>query len=58
MLTQALGIVYRAISTFLIRRSGLRVGAGAHTGAVTLVQRFGSALNLKIHLYMLFVDGA
>ena len=47
VLSQVLGIVYRAISTFLIRRAGLRVGAGARTGAVTLIQRFGSALNLE-----------
>ena len=57
VLSQVLGIVYRAISTFLIRRAGLRVGAGARTGAVTLIQRFGSALNLNVHLHMLFVDG-
>ena len=57
MLSQVLGIVYRATSTFLIRRAGLRVGAGARTGAVTLIQRFGSALNLNIHLHMFFVDG-
>lgn len=31
--------------------------ATAHTGAVTLIQRFGSALNLNIHLHMLFLDG-
>ena len=43
VLTQVLGIVYRAVSTFLVRRAGLRVGAGA----VTLIQRFGSALNLE-----------
>ena len=58
VLTQVLSIVYRAISTFLVRRAGLRVGAGARTGAVTLIQRFGSALNLNPHLHMLFVDGA
>ena len=29
----------------------------AYTGAVTLVQRFGSALNLNIHFHMLFLDG-
>ena len=57
-LSQVLGIVYRAIATFLIRRAGLRVGAGARTGAVTLIQRFGSARNLNPHLHMLFVDGA
>ena len=47
VLTQVLAIVYRAISTFLTRRAGLRVGTGARTGAVTLIQRFGSALNLE-----------
>ena len=31
VLTQVLGIVYRAVSTFLVRRAGLRVGAGART---------------------------
>ena len=57
MLTQVLGIVYRAVSTFLVCRAGLRSGAGACTGAVTLIQRLGSALNLNPHLHMLFVDG-
>ena len=47
VLSQVLAIVYRAISTFLIRRAGLCVGAGARTGAVTFIQRFGSALSLE-----------
>jgi len=29
----------------------------AQTSAVTLIQRFGSALNLNIHFHMLFLDG-
>jgi hypothetical protein len=29
----------------------------AHTGAVTLIQRFGSALDLNVHLHMLYLDG-
>ena len=29
----------------------------ADTGAVTLYQRFSSALNLNIHFHMLFLDG-
>jgi hypothetical protein len=29
----------------------------ARTGAVTFIQRFGSALNLNIHFHMLFLDG-
>jgi hypothetical protein len=44
------------------RRYHLRYTAGrtcatGKTGAVTLVQRFGSALNLNVHFHMLFVDG-
>jgi hypothetical protein len=29
----------------------------AHTGAVTLIQRFGSALNLNLHFHVLLIDG-
>lgn len=29
----------------------------AQAGAVTLIQRFGSALNLNVHFHMLFLDG-
>lgn len=29
----------------------------AQTGAVTLIQQFGSALNLNVHFHMLFLDG-
>ena len=47
VLTDVLAVVQRGISTFLIRRAGFTVSSGAKTGAVTLIQRFGSALNLK-----------
>jgi len=57
-LTHVLAVVQRGISTFVVRRSGLTVASGARTGAVTLIQRFGSALNLNIHLHMQFLDGA
>ena len=43
---QVLGIVYRAIAGHLIKKAGL-TGKEARTGAVTLIQRFGSALNLN-----------
>jgi len=29
----------------------------AQTGAVTLIQRFGGALNLNVHFHMLVLDG-
>jgi hypothetical protein len=56
VVTQVLGIVYRAISGHLIRKAGL-TRASAATGAVTLIQRFGSALNLNVHFHMLVLDG-
>ena len=37
------------MAAHLIKKAGF-VQASAHTGAVTLIQRFGSALNLNIHL--------
>jgi ribosomal protein S27E len=48
VVTQVLGIVYRAISGRLIRKASLTRASGV-TGAVTLIQRFGSALNLDMH---------
>jgi hypothetical protein len=46
---KVLGIVYRAISTHLIHKAGYSLKEGA-TGAVTLIQRFGSALNLNVFI--------
>jgi hypothetical protein len=53
---QVLQIVYRVISASLCHQAGFRC-TEARTGAVTLIQRFGSALNLNIHFHMLFLDG-
>ena len=53
---KALGIVYRTIATHLTRKAGYTKST-AHAGAVTLIQRFGGALNLNIHFHMLFLDG-
>ncbi len=53
---RVLSIVYRAIAKHLINKPGL-TRATAETGAITLIQRFGSALNLNIHFHMLFLDG-
>ena len=52
---KVLGIVYRAIATHLTRKAGY-TKTTAHTGAVTLIQCFGGALNLNIHYHMLFLD--
>ena len=53
---KVLGIVYRTISTHLIRKAGY-TKTTAQTGAVTLIQCFGGALNLNIHFHMIFLDG-
>src|SRR5690606_34260471 len=45
-LTQVLGIVYRTISAHILKKARLTRASGG-TGAVTLIQRFGSALNLN-----------
>jgi hypothetical protein len=55
-LAKALEIIYRLLATHLAHKAGF-TGREAATGAVTLVQRFGSALNLNIHLHMLCLDG-
>jgi len=49
--------IVRAIQTDLAHRAGLTASTGARTGVVTLIQRFGSALNLNVHLHMLILDG-
>ena len=56
LLSEVLGVVYRTICGHLLARAGVRRADG-HTGAVTLIQRFGSALNLNVYFHMIFVDG-
>ena len=51
---KVLGIVYRMIASHLLKKAGYRTSQ-AQTGVVTLIQRFGSALNLNIHFHMLFL---
>jgi hypothetical protein len=52
---RVLGIVYRCIATHLIKKAGFSRKT-AQAGAVTLILRLGSALNLDIHFHMLFLD--
>ena len=53
---RVLEIVCRAMATRLINKAEL-TRANTDTGAVTLIQRFGSALNLNVHFHILFLDG-
>ena len=56
LLSSVLQIVHRVLSTFLIQQTGLE-RTEAKTGAITLIQRFGSAANLNIHLHCLVLGG-
>ena len=49
-------VVHRAITRHLRGRAGLKADE-ADSGAVTLIQRFGSAANLNIHLHCLVLAG-
>src|SRR5215467_6548055 len=56
LLAPTLQVIHGVIATFLIKQSGLKPRQ-ANMGAVTLIQRFGSAANLNIHLHCLVLDG-
>ena len=56
-LSKVMQIIHRAISTHIVNKAGF-TNKQSKTGAVTLIQRFGSALNLNIHFHMLFLEGA
>ena len=56
LLTPVLRIIHRVIARFLFKQAGLK-RATVDTGAVTLIQRFGSAANLNIHQHFLVLDG-
>ncbi len=51
-----LKIIHRAINTLLIQQTDIKRTEAA-SGAITLIQRFGSAANLNIHLHALVLDG-
>ncbi|MFT4103244.1 MAG: transposase [Burkholderiaceae bacterium] len=55
-MTPVLQAVQRVLMRHLLGQAGLGVDAG-QGGAVTLIQRFGSAANLNIHLHCLVLDG-
>jgi hypothetical protein len=56
LMGRVLGILCRAISSHPIKKSGL-TRKTAQTGAVTLIQQFGSALNLNVYFQVLLLDG-
>ena len=56
LVTPVLQVVQRVVERHLLGHTGLKSDEG-QGGAVTLIQRFGSAANLNIHLHCLVLDG-
>jgi uncharacterized protein (DUF983 family) len=56
LVTPVLQVVRRVIARHLLDAARLKADEG-HGGAVTLIQRFGLAANLNIHLHCLVLDG-
>jgi hypothetical protein len=58
LVSDVLAIFTRTVFASLIQRAReFGAAAKAQCGAVTFIQRFGSALNLHLHLHMLAIDG-
>ena len=51
------GVFLRAVMAFLRDRATRRGVADGRSGAVAIVQRFGAALNLNVHIHALVLDG-
>ena len=56
LVTSVLQVLQRMVTRHLLDRAGLMADE-RHGGAVTLIQRFGSAANSNIHLHCLVLDG-
>ena len=51
------GVFVRAVLAYLRRRARHAGAPGGRGGAVAIIQRFGAALNLNVHLHVLALDG-
>ena len=56
LVTPVLQVVHRVITRHLLGQAGVKADE-VDSGAVTQIQRFGSAANLNIHLHCLVLDG-
>lgn len=54
VMSEILSISTKTISKHLGKIAGIK---RAKAGSVTLIQRFGGAINLNVHFHMLFLDG-
>jgi hypothetical protein len=51
------GVYVRAVFSFLRARARRHGVADGQSGAVVIIQRFGGALNLNVHVHALVIDG-
>ncbi len=57
LVTSVLEILMRSLRSFYRKRAIREGRKNGETGAITFIQRFGSALNLNVHFHILFLDG-
>jgi hypothetical protein len=57
LLNKILKIFHRVINSHYIKKANHKKILNPNTGAVTVIQRFGGALNLNIHFHSLYLDG-
>jgi len=57
LLSTTLQVFHRAITTHYLKKAKTKKLTLPKTGAVTVIQRFGGALNLNIHFHSLYLDG-
>jgi hypothetical protein len=57
LLSKILKIFHRVINYHYIKKAKQKNLVDPNTGAVTVIQRFGGALNLNIHFHSLYIDG-
>jgi hypothetical protein len=55
--TAVAGVLFRAVQRHLRTWAQTRRLGDARRGAIIVVQRFGGALNLNVHLHALVLDG-
>jgi hypothetical protein len=56
LVTLVLQVVHRVVTRYRLGQAGLRAEE-ADSGAVTLIQHFGSAANLNVQVHCLVLDG-
>ena len=56
-LSRILAVCHRAISSFYTKKAKAKGLVNPKVGAISIIQRFGGALNLNIHFHSLFMDG-